>query len=686
MIKGIIENRIDSPILQCIAEGDAQKAKELLRDGCAVICQNREGLNPLQLAKAHPVLKSDKQLLSMIKAGIFQQAAHDSDTFGDIMIGPNDEILGDIAALTTQMASLQIKASRSTLLGATDLYTLISRLKRVNESFELGFQNGDFVSYLPKRDGQDLAAIKDRTTRKLQLEPILQTEVISDLSGRPIETVLTVPNLTHMKPVRPSKPVKHSTREKLLRHIQKHDKHRIDKNTLDLRDKVVRTKLEFPAGEEMVYKEKLITKIIWVENPTINTSQVLPNGNSILILKFRDGTSDVIYTTIPLSEMDGDFLSTSKKALLHLKRLKEYTDLLHIFTEAGALFDFNHIENKRVILDWKKGFSYYYKPQSAAFYKTTHKVIAQDIVSSVKQALPTQGITLFSFGCGNGDECITINSALNAAGFSETHVIGYDIHEPNLPSSSSGAASSSSSSPAISFKRGDVNDLEQLVSASNYNPETFIIATFIGILSNCSMKGTYNALRILQQARMMDRIYVSSFTSALIDKRVLKNCGFLVEEAQSEFENGVARHFILTWMPDPERRRFLIKRGKSRSRNFQFDCLDLSFSANPLRDINLFSMVPDFKQIDLSWSYVKENEVDELMQAIYTLNQSALILIVSSHQLNFEGIRNCAAKFPNITLCERLDASGPNEIPIYLPQEAKQWGIYDKLPHRKLTI
>jgi hypothetical protein len=200
------------------------------------------------------------------------------------------------------------------------------------------------------------------------------------------------------------------------------------------------------------------------------------------------------------------------------------------------------------------------------------------------------------------------------------------------------------------------------------------------------MEGTYNALRILQRARMMDRIYVSSFTSALVDKRVLKNCGFVVEEAQTEYKNGVARHFILTWMPDHERRRFLIKRGKARSRNFQFDCLDLSFSANPLRDINLFSAAPGFKQIDLSWSYVKENEVDELMQAIYALNQSASILIISTHQLNFEIIRKCTAKYPNITLCERLDAAGPNEIPIYLPQEAKNWGLYERLPHRKLTM
>jgi hypothetical protein len=110
-------------------------------------------------------------------------------------------------------------------------------------------------------------------------------------------------------------------------------------------------------------------------------------------------------------------------------------------------------------------------------------------------------------------------------------------------------------------------------------------------------------------------------------------------------------------------------------------------SANPLRDLQLFLLHSHqtIKQVDLSWSYLLDTEIEPLFTQLAAINQDKIIILVSRHQPQFEKIISTIKNYPKMVLLERMDNENEYEIPAFTPTEAKTIGRYQELPHRKVT-
>lgn len=196
----------------------------------------------------------------------------------------------------------------------------------------------------------------------------------------------------------------------------------------------------------------------------------------------------------------------------------------------------------------------------------------------------------------------------------------------------------------------------------------------------------------------------------LLNCSILKAVGFWVDETQmnenaeiiSEIdtpkinapgaqlnETRVQKYYELSWMNDVQRHAYLIKRSKNRSRKHQLDCLDLSYSADPLRDIKLFSdntTLETVRQVDISGSLLKLDEVMAFATVLLKYKPAKMILLLSKSQPDYEKLISLFSQYPEISCCKRLDARNEHETPTLKPQEGRDWGFYPTLPYEKITM
>ncbi len=375
-----------------------------------------------------------------------------------------------------------------------------------------------------------------------------------------------------------------------------------------------------------------------------------------------------------------------------------YDQIIHqtytTMTALGASIDRSHAQrDNRITLNWAqqrhRGF---YQDIDMRYHEKAHLAIADLLANAFGEK--EQPLEIFSFGCGDGSELVTIKKSF-ADAKSPPRLTGFDINPANFPARRD---------PAITLLAGDATGLDALMEKASYQEEAYKVGLFIGLLVDGCMQGTYPALKTIQQARMMNRIIIGNGkTNGLLSKTTLKAAGFSVNLSQKNLDHedynqrgqvrvsdipgediSVQTWFDLTPMPTKERKDYLINRGEKRSSAHVFDCLDLSMSADPLKDFQRFS--PEeftiIKQVDISWSYLKLEEIAPLMNAIQTL-QRPIHLLFSPHQVHAQNIISLASSYSTINLVERLDENSPFECPRLAPQEIK--GIlYDKLPCRSL--
>lgn len=459
-------------------------------------------------------------------------------------------------------------------------------------------------------------------------------------------------------------------------------KHNIPISDFTFKQGIHRNSLTLPPDFYITLDDKIITKVDCLQTCFRLSKYVVNFTSTRLILTWKTGNS----TVIPIY----NFYQSGEEA----QAGREKSDQLRmLMDELGGTVHFEHgdIESRQVV-PWssKHYLTMYHDATTIKYYSALHQYAAKRLFSLVPlYNTSKKDLTLYSFGCGDGKELEVAQKAL-ADITPKVKAIGIDINPMNFPTTRAPAN--------IQYIQGDMTQLEAIVHKNSAPTTTFNVGLFFGSLHNKVMKGTFHALSIIQQTRILDLIIIGGWSEPLLSKSVLKAVGFCVDfrqttnnlysdqipqEPQEETRQG---YFELRWMDSGLRKEYLINRSIKRSRAKQFDCLDLSFSANPLADLQQFDKkaLEKVTLIDISWCYLKETEINGFFQYLAQLNKPNLKLLVSSHQVNFDKIMQIAKTQQNIEVNERLDAANADEIPIFKPSLARKWGMYTSLPNRKL--
>ncbi len=452
--------------------------------------------------------------------------------------------------------------------------------------------------------------------------------------------------------------------------------------------------LSLAPGSELSSKMGPIRKLIFmkfyhfIDNDYHSNAVRYNTKQAMLILKTND--NKMITCGFDMQNLNPDIGLTKKEILA------QTTSLMR---KVGCHIDnlFKDIGN-RFLADWEtKFYKSLYLDRAKTFYLKLHPYIGNDIVEFMRcNELSSTSVTLLSFGSGDGEDLQTIKKCLANHQISVSKAIGFELNKNNFHNQSE-------ISSDVVLKQGDVRCAEQLIQETNCDPNTFKVGLFIGILVSRCLKGTYEALNAIQQTRELDFIIVSGTTFVLLNKSMLKAAGFCVNETQLNHDlemvgegessmsvvNGirlgevdVKKYFELFWMPDVERHSYLTKRGKSRSHAHQFDTLDLSFSANPLRDIKLFennNTLEEIKQVDISWSYFRKPEIDQFIEALLKFKADKLIILLSKNQIFYNELVEAFSKHPKFICYKRSDANNRDEVPSIKPREGVEWGGLPKV-------
>lgn len=556
---------------------------------------------------------------------------------------------------------------------------LKARLQRLHEAFEVVSDNQVLYGITPVDRVTTYLKLAEKTERKLGITPLLQ-HTKRGLS-------LVIPQVTQLK-VKPSTYLElPSTEKQKFKKILGQWLAYSAPSQLELPKNIGlrKTTLSLPPGQEIALESRLITKIAFLEftqlksNFFLNSHQ-LDIKSVLLELTFRNGKQLEYY-------MSNDLNAVPR----YNKELAVAT--FNYLLAQGGLLDTMHAEREGSLKeDWRlMTHNLFYLQPVTNFYNKLHEFIAQRLVET--SANIKSPIEIFSFGCGSGNELRVIKNQFVTKKIPFAGLYGFDINPNNFKLAKPDAD--------IRLSEGDVTELAKLLNNMSLQENSHKIGLFLGVLVDGCLAGSYPALTAVQQARILDRIFISGITSLKLNKAMLKAAGFLVKTTLTNkyFElNWTSKKIIsstdpenqpgkivfdLTPMSTQERKYYLTKRGQARSAKQIFDCLDLSLSANPLRDLQLFSVpaLEKIKQVDVSWGYFQGSEVFSFLEKLSTLERP-LHLLFSKHQVLANKIIEASRSYKNIMLVERLDEKLPQQCPMFSPADAKRYGIYEKLPNR----
>lgn len=344
-----------------------------------------------------------------------------------------------------------------------------------------------------------------------------------------------------------------------------------------------------------------------------------------------------------------------------------------------------HIQN----IPWKGILTknlYQKTPGNEKFYNNLNEYIPSQVFKALlKNPIFTQqatqhGVSIFSFGCGEGKELFSTQNFLKTQHIVCNATVGIDINPANFkPFINKG----------VIFKEGDITKLDQKI-ITQYSSKTGVnIGLFMGSLVPQCITGLREALYVLHQVKDLDIILLSGFQTPLILKWAAKGMGWNfsghpvdinMKETISNLEADIYQVYTLSKMSNTQRKDYLIQRGTRRTRANQFHCLDLSMSADPLKDMRLFTLeeLKDIKQIDLSWTSMSKQMLTEVHTILCKLPHCKTIIISDTEKWRHE--KNI---FKGYNFFVREDYP-QNEIPAFPVHKARKLGLFDDLPGKRL--
>ncbi len=355
-------------------------------------------------------------------------------------------------------------------------------------------------------------------------------------------------------------------------------------------------------------------------------------------------------------------------------------------------------QSDRNVADWTKVLAddTSQKKETAEFYQLSRTKVAELFVSTLHERADflekaqNHGLQLFSFGCGNGEDVQAVKNALIKEYGLTAESFGCDINPNNFGEVQN-----------VLLETADLSNLDAYVP-QRAREKTLKLGLFWGSLTYMVCKSTYSALQSLHNVKDFDVVLVGGYTPPVIDKSICKAAGWQVSllETNGKFDEDPSKKFFenkeaktiqtdrratYTLMPmsDTYRLRYLEQRGIKRSSRGIFDCLDISCSAKPLRDLSLFEKIARLKQVDISWCCFSGDELRSFISQLEDKIEEPIFLIASGDEPWYSSFTQI--KSEKFKLKMRQDHK-KDELAPFAPGTAKKIGVFSSLPCIDATI
>ncbi len=345
---------------------------------------------------------------------------------------------------------------------------------------------------------------------------------------------------------------------------------------------------------------------------------------------------------------------------------------------------------KRDIQPWEsKTVNQIYHSFIRQFYSLVHQQMGQYLAAfMLKNAESIKNVLLISAACGDAHDLSVISKYLTDF---KMYCSGFDINNENLKLAKKLL-------PNGYFIQGEIKDIDKYLteikknySVKNTEPHKTVII-FSGILQRHLLSGSSEATSYLQIAcRESHLAMMCSIQHSLTTRMIVKAIGYKVNMQNINFVSRLDRPetrilYCLENQNAQERLEYIIKRSNKRSPDRKPTNIDLSLSANPLADLLLIDQhdkqrCSETIQLDLSWSYITDEELKNLVKFIKE-NMIKLERIIIA---NVESWANklLQMKLP-FTIYKRNDVLNANEVPEFSVPSARFFQLYKTLPVTRL--
>ena len=326
----------------------------------------------------------------------------------------------------------------------------------------------------------------------------------------------------------------------------------------------------------------------------------------------------------------------------------------------------------------------FYTAEVCSFYNHAHSLIGKSLNTYLKQT-PTYNILLISVGCGNGKDLTNISRGLIGKNIA---IAGFDINPQNIQVAEKSHIRGCFISGDIKDIDKNIAEIEKWHSSIHKENETYLRAfVFSGILQPPIIDGTMRTTRYLQCAcRNAQLVFVTNITTTLMNKSIAKSVGFNVSTQQLNLTNSGKNNesrvlYILEKQNPEERLRYIINKSDKRSRVGARTNIDLSLSATPLADLKLIfenqrERFTDTIQIDLSWSYIAEHELEIITRFMIDNSPVLTRLIIANVEPWAEPLLKMHLP---VKICQRKDNVNEREVPEFSVSSGRFFRLYDSL-------
>lgn len=318
------------------------------------------------------------------------------------------------------------------------------------------------------------------------------------------------------------------------------------------------------------------------------------------------------------------------------------------------------------------------------FYQKSHQQM-REVLSKRNTA---KKVLIISAACGDGQEFEVLK------GFNKDKEIclaGFDINQENI-------AIASKKHPEGNFFVGDIRNINAHIARIQKSFEDICsnemttVIIFSGILQRSIFSGTYEAVRYLQVAcRTANLVLVASFHTTLLNSQIAKKIGFDIQQQNIDFELSKQPYknvlYELVRPNDQQRLSYLLKQSDKYSLVKDQTSIDLSLSANVLKDLALIPIdrLLKTKQLDLSWSYLEPSEVTALIDFINTKMPNLRVIMTSTEEPWYNEFLSLIASNlkSNCIICKRKDNSRLGEVPHLSISAARFFNYFEngKIPY-----
>ena len=332
------------------------------------------------------------------------------------------------------------------------------------------------------------------------------------------------------------------------------------------------------------------------------------------------------------------------------------------------------------------------------FYRWHREKLSELLLSAVSnnqhvdQLVRYHGAILFCLGCGSGNDLESATSTLQTNGI-DVQSIGIEIR-PEL------VEKGLKQFPNYKFIQGNALNSAELIlkekSSRDIGSEIPTLIMAEGLLTRQVLRGPYESLQVLQelvQEGVADIVVIGGLASLLVNGEIATAAGWksttIMLYPDVILQNKSRKHDILIVLEKKmleQQMEDIYSRSQRRSRSRAFTTLDLSMFGLPLSAIQHFLQkqeIQTIKQIDLSWSYLKKSEINQmltLLSAFPTLTH----ITTSGFEPWYELFSEKAKALNQFILLKRTDNKYKHELPSFDPHTARLFGQYDGLPNRSV--